>query len=86
MKIYNYFSIFTVRTEILKDFCQECDVEYSKLLYHSKTRWLSLYPAIERLLILFEPLKNYFLSLENPPKVLKKTISVKLFYLQYTRS
>ncbi|KMQ89919.1 hypothetical protein RF55_10387 [Lasius niger] len=71
MKIYNYFSVFTVRTEALKDFCQESDVEYSKLLYHSKTRWLSLYPAIERLLKLFKPLKNYFLSLENPPKVLK---------------
>lgn len=71
MKIYNYFSIFTVRIEILKDFCQECDVEYSKLLYHSKTRWLSLYLAIKRLLKLFKPLKNYFLNLENPLKVLK---------------
>lgn len=38
MKIYNHFSVFTVRTETLKDFCQQYDVEYSTLLYHSKTR------------------------------------------------
>lgn len=69
MKIFNYFSVFTVRTEALKDFCEQSEVEYSKLLCHSKTRWLSLYPAIERLLQLYEPLKNYFLSLENPPKI-----------------
>jgi len=71
MKIFNHFSVFTVRTEALKEFCQQSEIEYSKLLYHSKTRWLSLYPAIERILKLFEPLKHYFSSLKDPPKVLK---------------
>ena len=31
-KIYGYFYIFTVRTEKLKEFCEEADVTYRKLL------------------------------------------------------
>lgn len=84
MKIFNHFSVFTIRTEALKDFCQQSEIEYSKFLYHSKTRWLSLYPAIERILKLYEPLKYYFSNLENSPKVVKiflKTILVKRIYL-----
>lgn len=42
------------------------------LLNHSKTRWLSLYPVIERVLKMYAPLKSYFLSLEKPPVILKK--------------
>lgn len=68
-KIYNYFSIYSVRTEQLKDFCDFIDTEYKQLLYHSKTRWLSLFPAIDRLILMFEPLKSYFLSIGNAPKI-----------------
>lgn len=71
LKIYNYFSIYTVRTESLKEFCETADVEYKQLLYHSKTRWLSLFPAIERLLKLFTPLKDYFENIQKPPVVIK---------------
>ncbi|XP_055906088.1 uncharacterized protein LOC129941473 [Eupeodes corollae] len=70
VKIYNYFSIYTVRTERLRDFAEFLDNEYKPLLYHSKTRWLSLYPAVERLLLMFEVLKSYFEEVENPPKIL----------------
>ncbi|XP_055904720.1 uncharacterized protein LOC129940426 [Eupeodes corollae] len=70
VKIYNYFSIYTVRTERLRDFAEFLDNEYKPLLYHSKTRWLSLYPAVERLLLMFEILKSYFEEVENPPKIL----------------
>jgi hypothetical protein len=45
-KIYNYFSIYTIRTEELKTFCEFVETEYKQLLNHSKTRFLSLYPAI----------------------------------------
>lgn len=70
LKIYNYFSVYTVRTEALKEFCSQAETEYNQLLYHSKTRWLSLFPAIERILGIFEPLKAYFSTIERPPVVL----------------
>ncbi|XP_055913202.1 uncharacterized protein LOC129946862 [Eupeodes corollae] len=71
MKIYNHFSIYTVRSEKLKSFCESVQIEYKKLLSHSKTRWLSLFPAVERILQMFEGLKTYFLSMDSPPLVLK---------------
>ncbi|XP_070515361.1 protein FAM200A-like [Cardiocondyla obscurior] len=72
LKIYNYFSVYTVRTESLKEFCTAADTEYKQLLFHSKTRWLSLFPAIERFLKLYEPIKTYFESLDEPPVLIKK--------------
>jgi hypothetical protein len=60
LKVYNYFSIYTVRVESLKQFCEFVDIEYEQLLYHSKTRWLSLFPAIERLIKMFPALKSFF--------------------------
>lgn len=60
MQIHNHFATFTVRTEELKR-----DIHFKQILYHSKTRWLSLFPAIERILQMFEPLKSYFLKTEK---------------------
>lgn len=71
LKIYNYFSIYTVRTKELKDFCEFVEITFRDLLYHSKTRWLSLLPVVHRILQMFQPLKSYFLSQEKPPKVLE---------------
>jgi len=70
LKIYKYFSIFTVRNERLKSFCEEADVHYANLQSHSRTRWLSLLPEIERILQLWEPLKNFFLEETRPPKAI----------------
>lgn len=78
LKIYNYFSIYTVRTEALKEFCIEVDSQYRQLLYHSRTRWLSLFPAIERILQLYEPLKNYFEQVEKPPVAIKQFFETEL--------
>lgn len=70
-KIYNYFSIYTVRVGTLQEFCDFVGVEYRKLLGYSKTRWLALLPAVERILQMFEPLKSFFLSLKQCPTVIK---------------
>lgn len=71
MKLFNYFSVYTKRTEALKDICDYVEVSYQKLLSHSKTRWLSLFPAIERILSMYEPLKEYFLSTHGVPVTIK---------------
>ncbi|XP_030747812.1 uncharacterized protein LOC115876244 [Sitophilus oryzae] len=71
-KIFNYFSIYTVRTEALKEFCNFVEISYQPLLYHSKTRWLSMFPAIERILKLYPALKSYFESQQDCPAMLRK--------------
>ena len=70
-KIYQYFSIYSVRTEQLKEYCEFANREYKILLSYSKTRWLSLFPEISKLLEMFSHLKSYFLSQEHPPIVIK---------------
>jgi len=35
MKIYNHFSVYTVQTEELKEFCEFVDIEYRQLLYNA---------------------------------------------------
>lgn len=70
VKIFTYFSIYTVRTERLKEFCDFVGVQYQNVLSHSGTRWLSLLPAVERILKMFEGLKCFFLSEQKAPKTL----------------
>lgn len=55
----------------LKDFCSFVNTEYKKVLGHSKTRWLSLHPALNRLIEMFDGLKSYFLSIDKCPTVIK---------------
>ena len=70
-KTYQYFCIYTVRTEELKTYCEFVDMEYQKLLSHSVTRWLSLYPGLSRMLQMYPALQSYFMSIDRPPVVLK---------------
>lgn len=71
LKIYNHFSIYTLRVEKLKEFCEFVEIKYKKLLFHSKTRWLSLFPCINRILEVYEGLTSYFLSEPAAPVTLK---------------
>lgn len=74
MKVYNYFSIDTIRHEKLKEFCDSVDFQYKQLLEHCKTRWPSLFSAIERILKLNPSMKAYFLSLDKRPILLKNCL------------
>lgn len=78
LKIYNHFSIYTIRTESLKSFCEFVDVDYKKLLYHSKTRWLSLFPCINRILEIYDGLQSFFLSDGSSPAAIKKFFENRL--------
>ncbi|KAL4111774.1 hypothetical protein QTP88_015663 [Uroleucon formosanum] len=72
VKIYSFFYIYSVRVEALKEFCNAANTEYKQLLGYSKTRWLALMPALERVLKIFQPLKNYFLNIDKCPNILKE--------------
>ncbi|KAL6461146.1 hypothetical protein MHYP_G00311120 [Metynnis hypsauchen] len=63
LKIYSFFSTSAKRRESLKEFCEFCDVEFHEILRHVVTRWLSLNPAITRLLQNWVPLKSYLISI-----------------------
>ncbi len=64
-----------MRVEELKEFCDFVELDYQKLLQHGNTRFLSLGPALERILHLFDGLHAYFLSQEKCPKVLRDAFS-----------
>jgi hypothetical protein len=69
-KIYQYFHIYTVRTEQLKEYCDFVEIQYKKLLSHSTTRWLSLCPSISRIINMFSASKSFFLSQAKPSKMI----------------
>ena len=61
-KIYQYFSIYTVRTEQLKGCFKFDNVEYTKLLSHSKSRWLFLFPGSKRLIEMLLSANFFFVT------------------------
>jgi hypothetical protein len=62
LKVYAEFSSFAKRTAELKSFFEFVDLQYRDLLRHVTTRWLSLLPALDRLLLNWPALRAYFVS------------------------
>uniref|UniRef100_A0AAZ3RET9 Uncharacterized protein n=1 Tax=Oncorhynchus tshawytscha TaxID=74940 RepID=A0AAZ3RET9_ONCTS len=69
-KIFGCLDIFTIRVERLKSFCDFVGQEYHNILGHSYVRWLSMLPALERVLKMYVPLKSFFISEDKCPVVL----------------
>lgn len=86
IKIYNEFSSSTKKTAQLKEFFEWTETEWCELLRHVPTRWLTLIPAIERLLGSFEAIKAYFMSQNNLSGVLRSFFEDELgkAYLGFT--
>ena len=72
LKIFNFFSVYTVRTEELKSFCDFVEITYQQLLSHSKTRWLSLFPCVSRITEMYPALRSYFLSQTSVPVTIRR--------------
>ena len=64
-----------MRTEALKKFCLEAAEQYMPLVKHSSTRFLSLLPAMNRIIDLYEPLKKYFGTTEKVPNTISTFFS-----------
>ena len=60
VKIYEYFYIYTVRVTELKSFRDFVHIKYQRILQHGNIRFLSLLPAVKRIIEMFEDLKRYF--------------------------
>jgi hypothetical protein len=77
-----------VRVKELKEFCDFFDVECKQILGSVKTRWLSLQPAITRVISMFPTLNLYFLSQEKCPKMQRKMLNdpVSLVWIYFLES
>lgn len=62
IKVYNSFSSSAKKATELKEFFEFVQIDYVELLRHVPTCWLSLLPAIDRLLLCWSALKSYFTS------------------------
>ena len=62
IKCYNSFSSSAKISDDLREFSEFLQMEYRELLRHVPTRWLSLMPTIDRLLLCWRVLKSYFAS------------------------
>lgn len=72
-KIYSHFSVSATRREELRSFSDFVDTEWREILRHVCTRWLSLRPAVNRLLETWPALASYFRSVgDNCPVVLRR--------------
>lgn len=77
LKIYGHFSVSAKRREELKSFFDFVDAEWLEIVRHVPTRWLSLTSAVDRLIQNWLPIKSYFKSVNDCPKILKKHFSDK---------
>lgn len=79
LKIYAFFSSSAKRREKRKEFCEFCDVEFREFLRHVVTRWLSLNPAITRLMQNWTALKSYLISLgDDCPRHLRILLNLNM--------
>ncbi|KAK5647840.1 hypothetical protein RI129_002732 [Pyrocoelia pectoralis] len=64
LKIYSHFSVSACRREELKTFVALAEGEFHEIKRHIRTRWLSLLPAIDTILLNWTPICNYFVSMD----------------------
>jgi hypothetical protein len=57
--------------EALKEFCDFTNTQYKNVLGSVKTRWLSLQPAVSRIIEMYTALKLYFDTQDKCPTILK---------------
>lgn len=75
LKIYSHFSSSAVRREELKKFVASVNGEWHELKRHVGTRWLSLLPCVDNILLNWLPIRDYFVSLEdNCPSILQNIL------------
>ena len=75
LKLYGHFASSAKRREKLQSFFTFVDLEWSEILRHVPTRWLSLTPAVDRVLSNWEAIRSYLKSVEDCPKALQKYFS-----------
>jgi hypothetical protein len=65
LKIFVYLHIYKVCVECLNNFCDFARQDYKQILGYANVRWLSLLPALERILKLCTSLKPFFFNVRK---------------------
>jgi len=85
--------IYKVCRREWKDYCDFVNIEYQKLIAHSVTRCLSLYPTLPRILQMYPASHSYFMSIRKSTVVLKRffesslsELCLRLFKMRYLQS
>lgn len=73
--IYYWFDKSTKLQVQLESFCNFCDQDFKKVIKHVSTQWLGLESCVTRTLGLFQALRFYFLSEENPSPRFQRLVS-----------
>lgn len=71
VKIYSHFYLYSVRTNELKNFCEDVGDTYRKLLGYGKTRFLAMSAALNAILTIWNGLKEYFNKSKSTPRSIK---------------
>jgi hypothetical protein len=61
--IYAEFSNSAKKRETLKECFEFCESDFREVIRHIPTRWLSLFKAVDRVILSWRPIKSYFLAL-----------------------
>lgn len=78
LKIYSHFSVSACRREELKKFVAIAEGEFHELKRHIGTRWLSLLPSIDIILLNWHPIIDYFKNLdEDCPMIIKNLLMLE---------
>jgi len=76
-KVCGHFSISRSRRNPLIEFSEFVNGDYTELRCHVPTRWLSLDPAIKRLLDIWPALISYFCSIDDCPAKIQTILGLK---------
>ena len=71
LKICCHFKSQTSRVQNLEQFCAQLEAQYTALPTHTPTRWTTLGNVLEKIIELWEPLTQHFLSLRCPLRILE---------------
>ena len=71
LKICSHFKSETSRVQNLKQFCAQLEAQYTALLTNTPTRWTTLGNVLEKMIELWKPLTQHFLSLRCPPRIVE---------------
>jgi hypothetical protein len=78
LKTFNFFSVSAKRRKNLESFFDFVELDWSELVCHVPTRWLSLTPAVKRLLQNWPALKSYRQRLMITPNFSPEYFKVRI--------
>jgi len=76
LKVYSHFSVSAKRVQELKSCYEFTENEFENMKRHVVTRWLSLYPAVIRIIDNLKPLKSHFIGsgTDNCPQIINDLV------------